>query len=43
MGSERITVKNLVVVDVKTDQNLILIQGAVPGAAGTILEIKKED
>jgi large subunit ribosomal protein L3 len=43
MGSERITVKNLKIVDVKADQNLLLIRGAVPGAKGTFLEIKKED
>jgi large subunit ribosomal protein L3 len=42
MGSERVTVKNLKVVDVKTDQNLLLIFGAVPGSPGTYLEIRKE-
>jgi large subunit ribosomal protein L3 len=43
MGSEKVTVKNLEVVDVKTDQNILLILGAVPGGKGTFLEIKKED
>ena len=43
MGSDRITVKNLEIVDVKANQNLLLIRGAVPGAKGTFLEIKKED
>jgi large subunit ribosomal protein L3 len=43
MGSERVTVKNIEIVDVKADQNLLLIKGAVPGATGTIVEIKKED
>lgn len=43
MGSERVTIKNLEIVDVKTDQNLLLIRGALPGAKGTYLEIKKED
>ena len=43
MGSERTTVKNLEIVDVKTDQNLLLILGAVPGAKGAFLEIKKGD
>jgi large subunit ribosomal protein L3 len=42
MGSERVTVKNLEVVDVKAGQNILLIKGAVPGANGTIIEIKKE-
>lgn len=43
MGSERVSVKNLKVVDVRPDQNLLLVRGAVPGAAGTYLEIRKED
>ena len=42
MGSERVTVKNLKVVDVRPDQNLLLVRGAVPGAAGAYLEIRKE-
>jgi large subunit ribosomal protein L3 len=42
MGSERVTVKNLKIVDVRADQNLLLILGAVPGSKGTYLEIRKE-
>jgi large subunit ribosomal protein L3 len=42
MGSEVVTVKNLKVVDVKVEQNLLLILGAVPGSKGTYLEIRKE-
>ena len=41
MGNERVTVKNLEVVEVKVDQNLLLIRGAVPGSSGTLLIIKK--
>ena len=41
MGNERVTVKNLEVVEVKVDQNLLLIRGAVPGSPGTLLIIKK--
>jgi large subunit ribosomal protein L3 len=43
MGFERVTVKNLEIVDVRTDQNLLLIKGSVPGSKGAYLEIKKED
>lgn len=43
MGSERVTVKNLRVVDVKAEQNLLLVLGAVPGAKGTYLEIRKDN
>ncbi len=41
MGSERVTVKNLKIIDVKADRNLLLILGAVPGSKGTFLEIRK--
>jgi len=43
MGSERVTVKNMTVVDVRPEQNLLLVKGAVPGATGSYLEIRKED
>lgn len=43
MGSERVTVKNLEIVDVRIDQNILLIKGAIPGTIGTMVEIKKED
>ena len=42
MGSEKITVKNIEVVDVRKDQNLILVKGAVPGANGGYVIIKSE-
>ncbi|MEW5744737.1 MAG: 50S ribosomal protein L3 [Nitrospirota bacterium] len=42
-GNERVTVQNLTVVDVRPEQNLILIKGAIPGPANTIVEIRKED
>lgn len=42
MGCERITVKNLKIVDVRPEQNLLLIEGAVPGGTNSYIEIKKE-
>ncbi|MEE9524054.1 MAG: 50S ribosomal protein L3 [Thermodesulfovibrionales bacterium] len=41
MGSERVSVKNMTVIDVKADQNIMLIKGAVPGHKGSYLEIEK--
>ncbi len=41
MGNKRVTVSGLTVVDVRPDQNLILIEGAVPGSKNTIVEIRK--
>ena len=43
MGSEKTTVKNLRVVEVRPDQNILMVWGAVPGAAGTYIEIRKEE
>jgi large subunit ribosomal protein L3 len=41
MGGERVTVKNLQVVKVDAEQNLIYVRGAVPGAANGYLMIKR--
>jgi len=40
MGNQRVTVKNLRVVDVLKEKNLILVKGAVPGSRGGLLEVK---
>lgn len=41
MGNERVTVKNIKVVDIIPEQNLMLLRGAVPGGENGILEIWK--
>lgn len=40
MGNERVTVSNIEVFDVRKDQNVLLVKGAVPGANGSYLIIK---
>jgi large subunit ribosomal protein L3 len=40
MGSDRITVKNLCVLQVNTEANVILVSGAVPGRKGTLVEVR---
>ena len=40
MGNERVTVKNLKVVRVDAEQNLILLKGAVPGGKNAIVSIR---
>lgn len=40
MGTDRVTVKNLTVVDTDPSTNTIFIKGAVPGRPGTLVEIK---
>ncbi len=39
LGSERTTVKNLKIVKIDKDNNLLAVEGAVPGRKGTLLEI----
>jgi large subunit ribosomal protein L3 len=41
MGGDRVTVRNLKVVQVDGNNNLLLIRGAVPGAPGTYVIIRK--
>jgi len=39
-GSQRITIKNLKIVKIDPEKNLLAIKGAVPGRRGTLLEIR---
>lgn len=41
MGGERVTAKNLVVVRVDSERNLLLVRGAVPGPKNGLLMIRK--
>jgi len=41
MGSDRVTVRNLKIVTVDGENNVMLIRGAVPGAPGTYLIVRK--
>jgi len=41
MGTQRTTVKNLKVVDVRPELGVIAIKGAIPGSRDTIVEISK--
>lgn len=43
MGDHRVTVKNLEVVEVLSDDNELLIKGAIPGARGGLLLISTPD
>jgi large subunit ribosomal protein L3 len=40
MGSERFTVQNLTVQAIDTEQNLILVRGAIPGPAGALVLVR---
>jgi large subunit ribosomal protein L3 len=41
MGNAQVTTQNLVVVDVRTDENLILVKGAIPGPKNGLVTIRK--
>jgi large subunit ribosomal protein L3 len=40
MGDERVTVKNLKLVRIDEEQNLMLIKGAVPGGKNALVQIR---
>lgn len=41
MGDERVTVKGLTVAKVDVENNLLLVRGAVPGANGSVVIVRK--
>jgi len=41
MGNEQVTVQNLQVVEVRSEENLILVKGAIPGAKNSLVMIRK--
>ncbi len=41
MGGERVTVQSLLVVDVRKDDNVIVLRGAIPGHKGSIVQVTK--
>ena len=41
MGAERVTVKNLKILRVDPERNIVAVQGAVPGPRGGLLLLKK--
>jgi len=42
MGAGRVTQRGLEVVDVRADENLLLVRGSVPGPKGSVVEIRSE-
>ena len=43
MGDERVTVKNLTVARVDVENNLLMVRGAVPGANGSVVVVRKAE
>jgi large subunit ribosomal protein L3 len=42
MGAGRVTQRGLEVVDVRADENLLLVRGSVPGPKGSVVEIRRD-
>lgn len=42
-GVDKVTVKNLTIIDIKHDDNLILLKGAIPGFKTGVVEVRKVD
>ena len=42
MGHERVTQKGLTVVDIRPDENLLLVRGAVPGPRNGVVEVRTD-
>jgi large subunit ribosomal protein L3 len=42
MGDERVTVKNLQVIRVDAERNLVALRGAIPGPRGGLIMIRKQ-
>ena len=40
MGADRVTVKNLEIIKIDKENNLLVIRGAIPGIKGALLEIR---
>jgi large subunit ribosomal protein L3 len=41
MGGERVTVQGLQVLQVDTENNLLIVNGSIPGAPGTYIIVRK--
>ena len=42
MGGKQVTVRNLSIVDIVPEQNIMLIKGSIPGAPNSLIEIVKQ-
>lgn len=41
MGAARVTVRNLMIADVRAEEKLVFVRGAVPGATGGVVTLRK--
>ena len=41
MGSERVTVQRLKIIDARPDENLLFVRGAIPGGENGLVVVRK--
>ena len=41
MGTERVLIQGLRIVEVRTEENLLLVSGSVPGENGSLVVVRK--
>lgn len=41
MGNKRVTIKNLLILKIDTEKNILYVRGAVPGHTGKLINLKK--
>ena len=41
MGFERVALKNIKILDIRPDENVIALKGSIPGSINSIIEITK--
>ena len=42
MGNKRVTQRGLEIVEIREDENLLLVRGSVPGSKGAVVEIRED-
>ena len=42
MGGKKVTIKNLLIIDIHIEDNIILIKGSIPGKKGSVVSINKK-
>nr|YP_009541725.1 ribosomal protein L3 [Synarthrophyton chejuense]AYR05734.1 ribosomal protein L3 [Synarthrophyton chejuense] len=41
MGGYKVTIKNLQIIDINTEKNLVIVKGSVPGKPGSLISIRR--
>ena len=42
MGGNKVTIKNLQIIDIHIENNLVIVKGSIPGKPGSLISIKRK-